>query len=532
MPTAARSVIRACLALFLVFGGVSSAAAEVVLHRGNTNEPNTLDPHRTSGTWESHILRDLFLGLTSFDAHGATIPGAAERWDVSADGKVYVFHLRRGLLWSDGVPFTADDVVFSIRRLLDPKTASDYASNFYILVNGREANTGKLPLDQVGARALDALTVEMRLHTPVPYLLELLTHVSTYPVPRHVVERYGREWARPGRMASSGAYMADAWEPQTYVRAVKNPRFYDAKTVAIDTIYYYPLEDQQTALKQFRSGQLDINNSFPSRQYAWLKANMPDAVKVSPWLGVNYIAFHTRHPPTNDWRVRRALSLAIPREAITDKLLNYGLVPAYSFVPLGIANYPQPAELDFKSWPWEKRLAEARRLLAEAGYGPQHPLKIVFSYNTDKDMKKIALAAADGWRQIGVKTELFNSEGKVHYNDLKVANFQAARAAWVADYNDAENFLFLMDSRTGALNYSRYVNPAFDRLMTTASQTLDLDKRADLLRQAEAIAMRDAPVTPIYYYAARNLVQPWVKGWYANINDAHLTRYMRIEGRP
>jgi oligopeptide transport system substrate-binding protein len=511
---------------------VSGAWAEMVLRRGNLAEPTSLDPQKISGTWESNIVSDLFLGLTTYDAHGNTVPGAAERWEQSEDGRTYRFYLRAGLVWSDGTPFTADDVVFSFRRLLDPMTAADYASNLYILVNGREANAGQAPLDSVGVRAVDAQTVELQLINPVPYILELFTHASTYPVPHHVVKAHGAGWARPGVMVSSGAYVLKSWEPQKLIKIVKNPRFYDAANVAVDTVYFYPIEDSQTALKQFRNGQLDMNNSFPSRQFGWLKTHMPNEVKVSPMAGVYYYAFQTERPPFNDARVRRALTMTIPREAITEKVLTYGIIPAYSFVPPGIANYPQSAAMDFKDWPWEERVEQARKLLAEAGYGPHNPLTVTLSYNTDKDHKKVALVAAHGWKQIGVRTHLINSEAKVHYNSLKVADFQVARAAWIADYNDPENFLFLMASSTGQLNYSRYVNPAYDALLRRAAVTLDLAERADILRQAEAIAMQDLPVAPIYFYVSRNLVHTWVKGWHANVNDVYLSRYLRIEGRP
>lgn len=528
MPVLAR-ILAAALLWFMM---AAAAWPQMVLHRGNQAEPSSLDPHKISGTWESHIVRDLFLGLTTFDAHGRTIPGAAASWEMSADGLTYTFHLRRDLTWSDGAPFTADDVVFSFQRLLDPMTAADYASNLYILVNGRETNTGQAPLSSIGARALDAHTVELKLVSPVPYILELFTHTSTYPVPRHAVTRLGKGWTKPGAMVSSGAYKLDRWEPQTFIRAVKNPRFFDAANVRIDTVYYYPIDDNQTALKQFRSGKLDLNDSFPSRQYRWLKENMATEVRVHPWVGVYYYAFQTQRPPFDDVRVRRALSMTIPRQAITDKILGYGIMPAYSFVPPGMANYPRSAEMDFKFWSWDRRLREARRLLAAAGYGPDRPLTVDLSYNTDKDHKKVALAVAHAWKQIGVRTRLTNAEAKVHYNSLKAADFHVARAAWISDYNDAENFLFLMATKTGPLNYSRYSNPAFDGLMDKAATTLDLTARAMLLHQAEAIAMRDAPVAPIYFYVSRNMVQRWVKGWHDNINDVHLTRFMWIDGRP
>lgn len=510
---------------------LAPAAADIVYHRGNGGEPNSLDPHRSSATWESHIIRDLFLGLVVHDGAGNVIPGAAESWEMSADGRRYLFHIRPDLRWSDGTPVTADDFVFSFRRLVDPATGAEYASNLHVLENGRAVNVGEMPLESLGVAALDARRLELRLHTPVPYLLQLLTHVSTYAVPRHVVEREGRNWVRPGVMVSNGAYVLAEWRPQTFVRLDRNPLFYDNDAVQIDRVYFHPIEDDNTALKRFRAGEIDSHDRFPARQYGWLKANMPDKVHVAPWLGVYYYAFNSAKPPFDDRRVRRALAMTIPREAITEKLLGYGVIPAWSFVPPGVDHYERGSPPDFAAWPAEKRLATARALLAEAGWGPDNPLEVTLSYNTDREHKKVALAVAHAWKKLGVVTRLFNVEAKVHFNNLKTADFEIARAGWIADYNDAENFLFLMASSTGRLNYGQFHNPEYDALMAEASRSLDLDRRAEILRKAEAIAMAEQPVTPIYFYVSRNLVQPWVKGWTTNIVDVHPTRFLRVERR-
>lgn len=507
----------------------ASAAAEVVYHRGNSGEPNSLDPHRSSATWESHIIRDLFLGLVVHDGAGKVIPGAAESWEMSADGRRWRFRIRDGLLWSDGMPVTAHDFVFSFRRLVDPATGAEYASNLHILENGREINAGEMPTERLGVAALDDRTLELRLHTPVPYLLQLLTHVSTYAVPRHVVEREGANWVRPGAMVSNGAYVLSEWRPQTFVRLDRNPLFYDRDAVQIDRVYFYPIEDDNTALKRFRAGEIDSHDRFPARQYAWLKSRMADRVRVAPWLGVYYYAFNSAKAPFDDRRVRRALAMTIPREAITEKLLGYGVIPAWSFVPPGVDHYEKGAQADFAAWSEDERFAAARALLKDAGYGPDNPLEVTLSYNTDREHKKVALAVAHAWKKLGVVTRLFNVEAKVHFNNLKTADFEVARAGWIADYNDAENFLFLMASSTGRLNYGQFRNAEYDRLMGQASRTLDLDRRAELLHRAEAVAMDEQPITPIFFYVSRNLVQPWVKGWTDNIVDVHPTRFLRIE---
>jgi len=526
-----------CLAVSVLAGGRGAVAKDVALltlHRGNGAEPDTLDPQKAALVSESTIIRDLFTGLTAIDANGRLIPGAAQSWDVSEDGKRYLFRIRQDMVWSDGVPVTADDFVFSFRRLLDPMTAAEYATILYILENGEDVNLGRKPPEALGVTALGPKTLEVRLHTAVPYLLEMFSHASTYPAPRHVVEQYGKDWVKPGRMVSNGAFMLADWEPQNFVRLVANPKFYDASSVTLETVFYYPTSDDSSAVKQFRAGELDINTSFPARQYEWLEKNLPGEARIHPWLGVYYYAFNSERPPLADRRVRLALSMTIPRENIAEKLLGYGVVPAYSFVPPGVENYADFKTIDtaapFSHLTPEERRIEARRLLAEAGYGDKNPLEVTISYNTSKDHKKIALAVAWGWKQIGVVTRLLNMEAKVHYNNLKVADFEVARAGWIADFSDAQNFLFLLESGTGQLNYGQFSNAAFDDLMRRAGQTLDLKARADLMARAERIAMAEQPVAPIYFYVSRNLVAPWVEGFKDNARNVHPSRYMSIDG--
>jgi oligopeptide transport system substrate-binding protein len=241
--------------------------------------------------------------------------------------------------------------------------------------------------------------------------------------------------------------------------------------VSIDTVYFYPAEERNAATKRFRAGEIDVQYDFASEQIDWLKENLPAETRISPWLGIYYYAFNTRKAPFDDPALRQALAMALDREAITDKVLRTGELPAYSFVPPGTGNYGEPAYVSWKDLGQEERLAQAKDLLAEAGFGPDNPLKLQLRYNTSENHKKIAIAVAAMWKQLGVQTELFNAEVKVHYNDIQEGNFQVARAGWIADYNDAQNFLYLMDSATGVLNYAGYASAEFDRLMGEASPT-------------------------------------------------------------
>lgn len=516
------------LAAGLLLGAVGPAAAERVLRIANMGEPQSLDPHKVAGTWENRIVGDMFMGLATEAADGSTIPGAAERWSVSDDGLTYTFTLREHL-WADGVPVTAEDFVYALRRILDPKRAAKYAFILYPIAGAKAFNKGEqTDPAKLGVRAIDGRTLEIRLENPTPFFIDQLTHYTAFPVPRHLVEAKGEDWVKPGTIVGNGPYTVTEWVPNSRITAVKNPRFYDAANVAIDKVVYYPDEERAAVLKRFRAGEIDLATDFPSDQIDWLKANLPAETRISPYLGVYYYPINNVRPPFSDRRVREALSMAIDREAITDKVLKTGEVPAYSFVPPGTGNYGQPAEVAWKALPMKERVEKARALLAEAGFGPGKPLKLTLKYNTSENHKKVAIAVAAMWKQLGVETELFNSEVKVHYNQLEENDFDVARAGWIADYNDPENFLSLLATATGKQNYGRYSNPEFDRLLDQAARTVDLAARADILRRAEAIALADAATIPIYHYVSKNLVSRKVRGWVPNTKDIHRTRWLSL----
>lgn len=523
-----RGMLVAASMMAATFAGAGQAAAESVLHVGNMGEPASLDPHYVSGTWENRIVGDMFLGLTTEGPDGKTVPGAAESWTISPDGLVYTFKLRKHS-WSDGQPVTADDFVYAMRRILNPDTAAEYASLLYTIKNAEAVNTGKAKPEELGVRAIDAGTLEITLAGPAPYFLDQLPHYTAYPVPKHVVEKLGKDWSKQGNIVSNGAYVLQEWVPNDHITLVKNPEYYAADSVSIDKVILYPQEDRTAVQKRFRAGEIDIATDFASDQIDWLKANMPKETRIAPYLGIYYYPINTRKPPFDDKRVRQALSMAIDREAIVDKVMKTGEIAAYSFVPPGTLNYGEPSYAPFKGLSQEERVMRAKGLLDNAGFGPDNPLKLQLRYNTSENHKRIAVAVAAMWKAIGVQAELFNSEVKVHYADLKQGNFDVARAGWIADYNDPQNFLYLLETRTGANNYGGYSVKEFDDLMLEASKTNDMAHRADLLAKAEAIAMEDQPIIPIYYYVSKNLVSQKVKGWVDTVNDIHRWRYLSIE---
>lgn len=523
----ALGVAAALLLAGLTYGG--SARAEMVYRIATMGEPKTLDPHGVSGTWENYIVGDAFMGLLTDAADATPVPGAAESWTISDDGLTYTFKLRDHK-WSDGTPVTAEDFVYSWRRLLDPATAAEYASIMYPVKNAEKINTGAITdLTQLGVKALDDKTLEVTLENPTGYFLELMTHYTAFPVPKHVIDKLGPDWIKPGNIVGNGAFRIIEWTPNSRVVAEKNPEFYDAANVKIDKIIYYPDEDRNEITKRFRAGEIDFVDDFASEQIDFLKRELPQQTHIYPYLGTYYYPINVKKPPFDNPKVRRALSLAIDRSAITDKVLKTGELPAYGVVPPKTGSYGDPYVPEWASLSFPERQAMAKQLLAEAGFGPDNPLKFTLSYNTSENHKRIAVAAQAMWKAIGVQAELVNREVKVHYDELKQHNFDVARAAWVADYNDPQNFLYLLETRTGPNNYSEYSNAKFDELMMEQAASRDQAQRMQFMHEAEKIAIDDDAWIPIYYYVSKTLVSPKLEGYADNTKNTHRTRWMSVE---
>ncbi len=523
--------------LVLAFIGALAAAiatpavqAASVIHRGNGAEPDTLDPGKSQGHWEANIIGDMLMGLTTEGLDGKPIPGAAESWTVSEDGLTWTFHLRAGATWSDGVPVTADDFVLAWKRLLDPAFGAQYASILYVVKDAEAVNSSAAPVDDLGVRAVDAATLEVSLAHPAPYLDQLVAHQAAFPVPKHAIEAFGDQWVKAGNYVANGPYVLAEWRPQDYVKLVKNPAFYDSANVQIDEVYFYPTQDTEAALKRFRAGELDMQDTFPGQQLDWLKENMPESVQIFPFLAVQYIVFNTQRQPFGDKRVREALSLAADTEIITDKIYRFGEPVAESFVPPVTANYPATASIPFKGQNGATRLERAKALLAEAGFGSDNPLSFKFNYITDADNRRAAIALADMWKQAGCNVEIVASESKIHYvNVLQPGDYDVALAAWAADYDDAENFLFMLESNNKGFNYGRWFNPQYDALMARARNEKDLAARGKILTEAEQTMLDDFAVMPTRFPYTRYLVSPRVKGFQPNAREIFRTRWMSID---
>lgn len=497
------------------------------LHRGTNSEPRSLDPHLAVGNSAAAILYDLFTGLTTLDAAGAVTAGVAESCTVSDNGLTYVFNLRPELTWSDGSPLSAGDFVYSFRRLLMPETAARFASQLFPIVNAERVNRGELEPAALGVTAPDGRTLIVELNQPTPYFPQLMASNAASPVPRHIIETNNRQWTRPGIMVSNGAYVLAERVPSTLIRAVKNAAFYDAANVSIDEVVFYPTENQGTSLSRFKAGELDVILNFPADQIDRIRESMPASLHITPALGVYYVAPNTRTAPFNDYRVRRALALAIDRETIVTRLLPPGTLAATNIVP-PITNGYSGTRADYSDTPLELRLEEARALLSDAGFGPHNPLSFAFKTDPIEQNRRIAVALTSMWRAIGAVVETDTTGASDVNRDGRTGNFEMIRWTWFGPYNDAATFLGLLES-TNRANVSGYSNPAFDSKLRTANAARDPERRRALLAEAEAILNQDQPVIPLYFHAGRRLVSPVVQGWIDNSRSANLTRYLSLD---
>ncbi|HKU63639.1 MAG TPA: peptide ABC transporter substrate-binding protein [Rhizomicrobium sp.] len=492
--------------------------AETVLNRGGGAEPESLDPAFAGSVAEINILGDMMVGLTTLDAAARPIPGIAERWETSPDGLTWTFHLRQAR-WSDGRPVTAQDFVFAWRRLLDPKTAARQAQMLWIVKHARGITGGRLPASALGAAASGPSTLKVTLEHPAPYLPELLSLPAALPLPARPV-------FKPGAYISNGPYLLKSWRPNDHVGLVKNPQFYDAASVKIDVVNYYPINDTQAALRQLRAGELDMQTPLPVAQLAWIRANMPGSLHIIPSQALAYIAMNLRDPALADLRVRRALNLVYDREAVAQKVMKLGEQPAYSYVPPTIADYAGGPQLDFKSMPYPARLAEAKRLMQEAGYGQFNKLILTYSISGNPDSKRLAAVFQAMARQIHVDVRITVSDYPMVLSAMRQGRYQLAYTIWLADFSDASNFLDLLRSGSPG-NYAGYRNPKFDLAMARAAG--EAGRRKNLLQEAERIALTDMPWLPIRFLSQPEAVGPRVGGYVQNIRDYNRSRWLWIK---
>ncbi|EAB2658274.1 oligopeptide ABC transporter substrate-binding protein OppA [Salmonella enterica] len=489
-------------------------ADKQTLVRNNGSEVQSLDPHKIEGVPESNVSRDLFEGLLISDVEGHPSPGVAEKWE-NKDFKVWTFHLRENAKWSDGTPVTAHDFVYSWQRLADPNTASPYASylQYGHIANIDDIIAGKKPATDLGVKALDEHTFEVTLSEPVPYFYKLLVHPSVSPVPKSAVEKFGDKWTQPANIVTNGAYKLKNWVVNERIVLERNPQYWDNDKTVINQVTYLPISSEVTDVNRYRSGEIDMTyNNMPIELFQKLKKEIPNEVRVDPYLCTYYYEINNQKAPFNDVRVRTALKLALDRDIIVNKVKNQGDLPAYSYTP----PYTDGAKLvepEWFKWSQQKRNEEAKKLLAEAGFTADKPLTFDLLYNTSDLHKKLAIAVASIWKKnLGVNVNLENQEWKTFLDIRHQGTFDVARAGWCADYNEPTSFLNTMLSDSSN-NTAHYKSPAFDKLIADTLKVADDTQRSELYAKAEQQLDKDSAIVPVYYYVNARLVKPWVGGY-------------------
>lgn len=507
----------------------TALAEKQELVRNNGSEPSSLDPHKVESDVENNIISDLFEGLVSVSPAGEIEPRLAEKWE-NKDNTVWTFHLRPGVTWSDGTAITAQDIVWSWQRLVSPLTASPYASypgNMHI-VNGAEIAQGQKAPETLGVKAVDDATLEVTLTQPNAAFLAMLAHPSLVPLDKVLISRYGDKWTKPEHIVTSGPYKLSQWVVNERIVAERNPRYWDNAHTVINKVTYLPISSVTADVNRYKAGEIDIVYTVPINQFAQLKKTMGDQLDVSPQLATYYYEFNTTRPPFNDPRVRRALNMALDKDIIAEKVLGQGQRPAWliSQPDIGGVKLHNP---EYASWPREKRIAEAKKLLSEAGYNETHPLVFNLLYNTSESHQRIAIAASSMWKKnLGVEAKLQNQEWKTMLDAMHTHNFDAVRYAWIADYDDAATFL--NNFRTGdSENTSQYSNPAYDEALRNAAKASDTTARGKFYQQAEDLLGQDVPAIPVYHYVRTHLVKPWVGGFTPDKLGYYYTKDMYIK---
>lgn len=516
------ALLSAACAAFPQDAGPKPLPPEKQIFVFNVNaEPETLDPALMTGVPEGTLALALFEGLVAH--HPETlepIPGMAEGWELSADRLTYTFHLRESAQWSNGDPVTADDFVYSWKRVLEPKTASQYAYMLFPVKNAEAFNSNKLkPGDELGVHATDPRTLVVTLERVCAYFLDLCCFHTLLPTHRASIEKHGLKWIDPGNLVSNGPFVLKEWAHREKLVMDRNPRYWNAKDTKLTRVVALTIDDNDVAHNKYLNGEVDWTRTVPTPRIDEIKKH-PDYF-VYPYLGSYFYRFNVTKPPFNDARVRKAFNLAVDKSAICRDVTKAGEIPATGDVPRDMPGYPGIEGLKFDR-------SEAQRLLADAGFpgGKDFP-KVDLLYNTSESHKQIAEAIVQMWKEnLGVTVSLYNQEWKVYLENVKRLDYQVARAGWIGDYVDPNTFLDMWLTN-GGNNNTGWSNKKYDDLIAQAAGEADPKKRTELFHAAEKILCVDElPILPIYFYVNKGMLRPRVQGWHGNILDLHPFQYI------
>jgi oligopeptide transport system substrate-binding protein len=515
-------------------GRVANGDRNQILYWGNGAEPQDLDPQTVTGVPESHLLQALFEGLVSQDPHDLhPIPGVAKSWEISADGKVYTFHLRHNARWSNGDPVTSRDFINSYRRILSPGLGAQYAELFWKdaeVVNARAFYEKKITdFSQVGFQAPDDFTFIVHLENPAAYFLQMLNIYAWYPVHLATILKFGKmdekstPWTLPGNIVSNGPFTLKTWKSEQELVVVKSKTYWDAADVHLNEIHYVDTENGDVEESAFRAHLLHLTTEVPQGKIDVYKKNYPQFIRQDPYLGVYFYRLNVTNPVLKDKRVRRALAMAIDRQAIVKDVARGGQQPAHFFTPPNTNGYTCASDIPTD-------IPAAQKLLAEAGYPDGKglpPVEILI--NTSQNHRAIAEAVQQMWTQnLHIDARIVNQEWKVYLDSQIDLDYCASRSGWIGDYIDPFTFLSIFVTK-GGNNNTGFANPEYDRLVHASAEAVDETARFDCLQKAEAILLDEAPIMPIYFYTRVYLKQPSVKGWYANYLDVHMPQFIYLE---
>ncbi|OWV36687.1 peptide ABC transporter substrate-binding protein [Mameliella alba] len=495
--------------------GTQLAADQTFTYRV-LDEFSSFDPQVVEDVNGSEVVRDLFEGLYNQNADGEIVPGVALSHTVSEDNMTYTFTLRDDARWSDGKPVTAGDFVYAWQRAVNPELASPYAwyMELMSIQNGAAIIAGEKPITDLGVSAPDDHTLVVHLSQPLPYFAKMVTHATTFPSPKWAIEEHGQEWTRPGNIVSNGAYVLTEHVPKERSVRERDEMYWDNDKTVLERVVTLVIGDEAQGLTRWRAGEVD-KTDIPSGQYPTLKEEFPDQAYALPRLCNYYMTFNLKDGPEpfQDVRVRQALSYALDRDVIVDRVLQGGQFPAYTFTPGATDGFEVP-EVDYANMTQADRDAKAKELLAEAGYGPDgDTLSFTYLYNTSESHQQIAIVASQMWKQkLGVEVTLENQEWKVFLETRGNQNFELARGAWCGDYNEASTFLDLLTSQSG-YNDGKYSNARVDELMAEAKSSQDA---SPLYFEVEEILSQDMPVIPIYHASINMMLSDQIMGWPVN----------------
>jgi oligopeptide transport system substrate-binding protein len=518
------------LLLALLGCSPSPHVGNMALNRAIGPEPETLDPQLARTTQSHTVLRDLFEGLLRYSAAGDLVGGAAERWDVSDDGLRYTFWLRPEGRWSNGTAVVAEDFVYSFRRLVDPKTAAFYTETLINVENAAAIIAGKQAPETLGVVATDRLQLTITLQESTPYFLSLLALAATCPVNEASVKAHGDQFSRPGKLVSNGAYILDRWELGLQIVLGRNDHYWNNAETSIDVVRFHVTPMPSAELFRYRAGELDITSTVPTEAFARLRSERAQELHIAPLLSTYYYGFNLHHDELgSNPKLRQALSMAIDRETLTEKVIGRGELPAYSWVPPGVKDY-EARQFSYANMSTTDRQAAARRLYNEAGYDETNSLQIELRYNTSETHKRIAIAVQNMWRDVlGFEATLINEEFRVLVDNMRAMKItQIFRSSWSGDYNDAYSFLAMFEG-DNASNMTGYNNAEYDSLLERAGQQLVVKRRQVFLEEAERVLLADHPLIPIYFPVSKHLVRPTIRGWRDNANDYHYSQDLSFD---